>query len=504
MQTYLLQEMARAYGDLDRAKQVELLKEAFQSATSISDDHYRTQQETAVVRALNLADPAALLDMQYSPDPNVREVVLSLLVQQDMDKGRLLDATKRLSQWDTSLKFPYGEAEHLINKLTAQQSGERAAVFSAAVAAYRNREMQVAPENGMTELILGTYSVLPPVMVLDAIDLVLSKVADFQANHTDADSQISITMRGKNGQANFSNMYDLELFEFLPVLQKLDPAKAESLKRDHTNIAALSRKYPDGKGSVSPGGADMNMMFSSGPSTGAMPAAAAIAQQTQTADAILESANRDVSAAIAGAQTLPNTTRFAYGVSTPQCGVLEKIAGMEVGRKNYPAALAATKALANSAQDLPAMARAHYLLRAAAFSAQANDPQGAKQYLGKAMKAADDLYQTDAFGDTPNEAPKSLWPSTAAWRGTVIVAQRIDPGYAAQQAASLPDPEIEAVAEVSRATVMLNQEPGMIQLAVWQKGETVVEMFFDVPWWSAGSSAPTKGGGGIEKAQASR
>ncbi len=45
MQTYLLQEMARAYKDLDRAKQVELLKEAFQSAANISDDRYRTEQE---------------------------------------------------------------------------------------------------------------------------------------------------------------------------------------------------------------------------------------------------------------------------------------------------------------------------------------------------------------------------------------------------------------------------------------------------------------------------
>jgi hypothetical protein len=37
-------------------------------------------------------------------------------------------------------------------------------------------------------------------------------------------------------------------------------------------------------------------------------------------------------------------------------------------------------------------------------------------------------------------------------------------------------------------------------LAVWQKGEPVVEMFFDIPWWSAGSSTPAKGGDGLEKA----
>ena len=508
MQTYLLQEMARAYKDLDRAKQVGLLKEAFQSATNMSEGQYRTEQERRIVRALNEADPAALLDMQYSPDPKVREVVLQLLVQQDMDHGRLADAAKRLSQWDTSLAFPYGEAEHLINKLTAQQSGERQAVFSSAVAAYRNSggDSQSRFADGMQSLILGTYNSLPPAMVADAIDLVLDTAAKQQASDQEQHQQASITVGGKGGQANFSSMYDYDLFELLPVLDEVDPAKAGALRRDHATVAALNNKYPNGRSSLSPDSAGMNMMVGMGDAQSPPPAGPdpAFLQQRQMADTIAESAAKDVDAAIASAQTLSNTTRSDYDVMTLRCGALEKIAAMEVGRKNFPAAITATKALAIAAQDLPPLARAHYLVRAAAFSAQANDPQGAKQYLGKAMKAADDLYQTDAFADPANEAPKSMWPSTVAWKGTVIVAQHIDPGFAAQETASLPDPEIEAVAELARGAVMLNQEPGMIMLAVWQKGEPVVEMFFDIPWWSAGSSSPSKGGGGIEKAQAAQ
>jgi hypothetical protein len=507
MQTYLLQEMARAYRELDRAKQVALLKEAFQSATSISDDHYRTEQERNIVRALNNADPVALLDLQYSPDPKVREVVLQLLVQQDMDHGRLADAAKRLSQWDTSLAFPYGEAEHLIGKLGAQQSGERQAVFSSAVAAYRNNgdNSHTQFADGMQGMILGTYNLLPPAMVVDAIDLVLDAAAKQEASNQEQHLTPSITVGGKNGQAHFSSMYDYDLFELLPVLDKVDPAKAAALRRDHATVAALNARYPGGRSSLSPDSAGMNMTLSMGDSQSPPPGPdPAMVQQRQMAGTIAESAARDVDAAIANAQTLGNTTRSDYDVMTLRCSTLEKIAGMEVGRKNFSAAITATKALANAAQELPAMARAHYLVRAAAFSAQANDPQGAKQYLGKAVKAADDLYQTDAFADPANEAPKSLWPSTAAWKGSIIVAQRIDSGYAAQEAASLPDPEIEAAAEVARATVMLNQEPGMIGIAVWQKGEPVIEMFFDIPWWSGGSPAPSKGDGGIEKAQASR
>ena len=76
MQTYLLQEMARAYKDIDRPKQIALLKEAFQSAANMPDSQYRIGQERGS-STLNIADPAALQSMQYSPDPKVREVVMN-------------------------------------------------------------------------------------------------------------------------------------------------------------------------------------------------------------------------------------------------------------------------------------------------------------------------------------------------------------------------------------------------------------------------------------------
>ena len=508
MQTYLLQEMARAYRDIDRPKQIALLKEAFQSAANMPESQYRIEQERGIVRTLNDVAPSALQSMQYSSDPKVREVVMQLLVQQDMDHGRLTEAARRLSQWDTSLAYPYGEAEHLINKLTAQQSAERQAVFSSAVAAYRNggSDSQGEFSDAMPSLILGTYTVLPPPMVVDAVDLVLDKAAKQQASDQEQRRQSSITVGGKNGQASFTSMYDYELFELLPVLDKLDSAKAEALRRDHANIAALNKKYPNGVSSLNPDSAGTNMMFSMGDPQGSTPGGPdpAFLQQRQQSTTIADSAARDVDAAIASAQTLSNTTRSDYDVMTLRCGTLEKIAAMEVGRKNYAAANTAIRALANATQDLPALARAHYLVRAAAFAAQANDPQGAKQYLSKAMKAASDQYQLDAFGDPANEAPKSLWPSTAVWKGTLIVGEHVDPGFAMQETASLPDPEIEAVVNVAIASVMLKQEPGMTMLAVWQKGEPVVEMFFDIPWWSAGSSSPSKGSGDIEKAQAAR
>jgi hypothetical protein len=485
IQTYLLMQMAQAYQQLNRAKQVELLKEAFQSAANIAEGHYRTQQQTEIVRALNQADPEALASMQDSSDPKVRETVLQLLVKQDIDRGRLAAAEQRLSQWDPSLRFPYDYGKQVINRLSAQQAGERQSVFSAAIASYRNAEVAVGAEMSVTDFILGTYDDVPAPMAVDAVNLVLDKVAKWEQEKQE---HMAITTAGKGGSAQFSSLYDLELFELLPVLDKLDSAKADALRREHATVAALNKKYPNGKSSLSPDGQGFGITFASSDS-GAPPAGrdSELLQQRQTALNIAASSDKDVDGAIASAQALSNTAREEWDGVTPRCATLEKIARSALGRKDYTGALTAAKALAAAAQDLSPMGRAHYLMVAAAVSAEAHDPQTAKQYLARSMKAAHELYQADAFGDPPNQAPKCIWPSTAAWEGTLVIAQRVDPGYAAQEAGSLPDPEIEAVANVARAAVLLDQEPTMIWIARWGKDGPTFEMTFDVPWWSVSS-----------------
>jgi hypothetical protein len=485
-QTYLLMQMAEAYRPLDPTKQGELLKEAFQSAANMPEGRYRTQQQTDIVGALNLADPSALTSMQDSPDPKVREVVLQLLVKQDIDRGKLEAAAQRLSQWDPSLAFPYESAKQVINRLTAQQAGERQSVFASAIASYRNGEVEVSPEMEATDFILGTYEDVPAPMVVDAVDVVLNKVAKWEL---DKPEHVSISAGGKGGNAHFSSLYDLELFELLPVLDKLDRAKADALRRDHATVAALNNKYPNGKSSLSSDGKEPGMMFNIGGESDA-PAAPDpdFVQERLTAATIADSASKNVDAAITSAQGLPNTVRGNWDDMTVRCNTLEKIATAALGRKDFAGALTGAKALVAAAQDLPALARAHYLIEAAAISAEAHEPQTAKQYLARSMKAADELYQADAFGETPNEAPKCVWPSTAAWKGTLVVAQRIDPDYAAQEAGSLPDPEIEAIANVARATVLLGKEPTMTSIIRQVKIDTT-ELQFDIPWWSVGSSA---------------
>jgi len=480
MQVYLLTEIAMDYKGLDRAKRTELLNEALAAAVTMPEGNERSENERSIVFALTEADPAALPSLEHSTEPQVRELAQKLLVKQDVDQGRLMAAVQELSQWDTSAGFPYLTASKLILKLGAQQSGERQAVFASAIEAYRGADVHGRIFDTMSYVIEHCYEVLPPAMVAEAIDLVLNK-----ATKSLADRQLNITLGGKSGHATFDSVYDLQLFELLPVLDKVDPAKAEMLRREHAAVAALTNKYPNGRSSLSPDPDLANLMASTkGDPDSEADVEAEFGEQRRRADAIVEAGAKAPDSAIASAQTLSNTPRSEYEVTTLRCRALDAIATSAMQRKNATAANAALKALVAAAQDLPTMARAHYMVQAAALSAQMNDPQAAKQYLNKAMKAADEQYHNDAFGDPPNEASKYLWPSTAVWKGALVVAEHIDTGYAAEGVASLPDPEIEAVVNVARAGVMLDQEPGFSAVAVWHNGEPVVETVFDIPWWS--------------------
>jgi hypothetical protein len=316
-------------------------------------------------------------------------------------------------------------------------------------------------------------------MVLDAIDLVLEKVSKAEKDGAD---HLSVKVGGKNGEASFGSMYDFELFELLPVLDSLDPAKAQILRRDHDAAAALNKKYPKGSASLDAGGAT-SMMFSSGDSSSAPPDTGLFAQLRE-ADTIVSSAAKNLEAAVASAQSLNNTPTWEYALMTPRCKALDSIATEAAGRKDYAGANIAIKALVGNVQDLPPFLQAHYFARAAGLSGAMGDSQMAEQYIAKGMKVADAVYQKDAFADPPNDAPKAVWPSTAVWKTFVIISARLDSSTFLQQSASIPDPEIEAIANVAAAAILLGQEPGITMIEVSHNRESVMSMGFETPWWS--------------------
>lgn len=466
-QAYLLQEMAGAYASKNRPKQIALLKQALHAAGDIAETGSRYSEESQIITSLEEVDPKGLVSLENDASPRVRQQVREFLLKQDIEQGRMDVAVQRLCQWDTSLGYPYGQASVAIKKLSAEQSAERQAVFAAAMSVYRNSEGQVIPNAGFEDVVFASYNVLPPGMVLQGIDLLLSRAA----KSDEKTGPVTVQFGGNGGDLNLSAVYDYMLFRFLPMLQELDPGKAKALLRDHDNVAALIKKYPDGMTSVAPGGSNYQSYSASPGETHFTPPDPDAEREQQQLQEILRSAFTNFDDALAKAQTLKNTPSFEDAPSTPRSELLLNLANFAMHRGDESHAMAAVKALVSAAQDLPPMTQLNSLLSASTVAAHVDDSAAAKQYLNQAMRIADTLYKEDAFGDPPNLAEKALWPSAAAWKATLTIAAHVDPGFALEQCASLPDPEIAAVEQVTIATVLLGQQTETARFSVRREGE---------------------------------
>jgi hypothetical protein len=493
MRAKLLLQIGKAYAGIDRGRAATALREAFEATFGITDVEHKLERsnlQSEIVRQLGDVQPEAIYALRNSADPRARAFIESRLVQAAMDKGQVRKAALMLGQWDTNLQFPYSIGSPVIHDLPAEDSVDRQAIFSSAITCYE-RDEQSMPDR-IAEFIDATYAKLPPAMVVDGMERALAHVGKLNFN------TYRVTVSGPKGVASFTSMYDYLLFQLLPIFDQLDPAKADALRRDHDLVLQLNSRYPKGVQSLqshdtTSSRSDLTMVYSD-PEVADQLAQKARAQQTQTqqVDTIATESVEDFQRAMNVASLLPNSNPegLIRQDGTPRCEAYNAIAQRMLGRKDFQKAAEATKAMVSAAADLKADLRAQYLLSAILISGGMKDLTSAKQYIASGMKAADDLYQQDAFGDCPNAASKIDWPSTAVWRGLAVPSALISPGEALQLTRSLPDPEIEAAVQVAVASVLLGRHPSY-NGAVWKCKDRSESRSFDVPWWETPKTPPS-------------
>ena len=473
LQVELLVEMADAYQPIDRKQQVALLHRAFDTSANISEGATRRAQQFKIVQRLSAADPDAVLALRNAVDPRVRGVVERQLLRQNIRMGKLDDAVQQLTQWDQAWHFPYFESVGLIHKLKPDQSVERQAVFSAAIAAFRHEDAEsFYGVDTLDRLILGCYNDVPAAMVNDAIDTILERSKS-------KGESLQARVSSDRGTFTFGSIYAFDLFQLLLVLEKVNPAEAKALLRDNPDVAAQAQQYSrngastgtqDGESSLPVLVDRSTISVSPKGSTQIQNTNLRMAEQARLTDSVVATAAKDYKGALAAAQSLSNQRiGDESDLGTPRCDALLAIADSMMRSGNSSAAKEALRELVAATMDVPPIIQVNYLVNAAALSAQVGDSQTACQDLDLAMKAAAQLYQDDAFGDPANSAAKIYWPSTVAWKASSVVATRMDADYGIAQAATIPDPEIEAVVKMAVAAAIMGRPPGNSQITI-QRG----------------------------------
>jgi len=464
MRTFARLEIARGYEKLNPPKALATLRDAFQASQSIEDDSdpkasTKTWLQGQVLSRLVALDPAYCEQLVPQLAGYPHKLAINRLIMYHTRKKQFAQAIALLGQLGDE-EFPYVIGSNLVQALPPELAADKQNLFAQALASYTQHDHKSDP--GMDDFavfITRTWQGLPPDLVLQAIDEALK-----QARQSDAKMQI--TIGAEKGAASFSSVYDYNLFELMPVLRALDPARADRLLQENLDLQATAKQYPDGLKSLDPKNGMPDSITMRLPSnSGGVSSDDRYEEQLQPQiRQIIAQAEKDPKQALAAAMSLPdfhNTRALA----------LLRLAGATL--KTSPGY--AANALDELMKIIPSIQREivqfDMLAGAGDDYLKLGNTESAKKVVDQGVKLAEKLYATDTDANDPNQAFKAMWPSTSAWGRFIALATRISPQTALQAINSIPDPEIQALETIALADSLLGAPRGMEMVAVKTKSK---------------------------------
>ncbi len=476
MRTYGLMQIATAYPTTgsETKKTRELLRDAFTSSLEIHDDNDTKQElQTEIFHALLPLSQEDVEELLSQAEPKVRKVTSEQMIRLYTDKKQFekaIDLVNQVTSWD---EFPYSSASGLIDALPADMIAEKQGLLVQAVNSYKNHTHKGMNfgEGTLSGMIVKNYGAMNPKLVLQAIDEILS-----QAKASDENSHNNnISLGGNGGSVSFTSQYEYELFSLMPVLERLDESRANSLLQENQALQAKLQQFPQGTQSINPPAppqpADVpakekgttettqtkkqqrvqTAVFSGDAATAAkMQAVLDASNRTQK---IVDEAETDPGQALAHATTLP-VSLDGMMMTSPRGNALTSIA--KAAAKNNPAiAKQALADLRKIVPDMPLNTQAQSLQSAITTYIVMGDNDAAASAISEGIKVAEKLLEKDLNPDDPNQALKAWWPSANAYRSFVEAQTKIGRQQTLALLKEIKDQDIRTIESITYARTML-------------------------------------------------
>jgi hypothetical protein len=475
MHAFVLWQVANAYTTLDPTKRDALLQEAFGATQSIeikSDGHEDCRpsetvacgvkgwlQQSILSKILNQSASEAELLLPRA-EPEVRRDITANLVQYYVSRKNFDRALTLLTSIAEEEDYPYHAATELMLALPEDRAADRTTIFSQALRNFeQNGSSGFMGTDDIGTLIERTWQRLPPGMVLEAIDKVLSEAKSDKAE------PLHMSMTSSKGSIALDSAYELRLFQLLPVLEELDKSRADALLRDNTQMQDELKRFPNGMQSLNPphdassGNKEDNRvstMVSLGndDNNSAQASQMAARQEVESAiqrreTAVVGEAEKDPKQALADALTLPLTS----DKGSPRANALISIARAASHKDAMVARSALDEVVKLEDQLTPTQARA--LDAVPQLYLDLGDEEGAKKALKGVLGIAEKMYARDKDPDDPNVAFKGVWPSTNLWRKCVTTGGKISANLPPEIMAAISDADIATFEKVAYASSLL-------------------------------------------------
>ncbi len=270
----------------------------------------------------------------------------------------------------------------------------------------------------------------------------------------------------------------------MPILQELDPSKAEQLLAEHDKARLTLDQYPKGMESLDPnyyGDKPPDYKIMPGvmdvrPAIDDDPAKNSEYQSKFQIDAqidaqlrkLTEEINTDPEGAYQDALNLP--LRRAFDTFTPPRAVGLRRVAFGLIKKNPTLAKNAMNEARRVAQDADPARQALFLAEVPDFYLKLGDEDGARAAVKDQVKVAEKLYVIDSDTADPNLVFKGAWPSVNGWRNAIQEATKVSPAFAEELIAQISDPEIAGLQQVMYANALLGVEKSNVTALEWHKG----------------------------------
>ncbi|MCU1284885.1 MAG: hypothetical protein JWO13_1235 [Acidobacteriales bacterium] len=448
-------QVAQGYGKAgQRKKESELLEQCFRTTLLIQDDsEQRSRTQMNIASLMSTYDQSGLDSFVGVAEPSVRGMVERMKLDKDVMAKRFDEALVRINNLLHLPQFPFNMAVKLMLALPPEREQDRRAIFLAASENYRGAAHDAPRIEDFATMIVRYWKHFPPELVIDAIGDVLKR----DKKQSEGKIPMSLTIATKAGEANFSSGYQYRLFQFLPILQEIDPGKAKSLLSENPAVESSLKRFRSGMGSLAPSMNDSGDIDDRFTMTYNM--------RPENDPKILEDARqqREIAEIAAIAEKYPKEAMKRAAEmkhdQDPHEGYAKTDAFLNIAYALWRTEPdTATVALIQSltlSKEFPPLARCNYLFRAAGLFVQMKDTASASKVLEEAAALAQKMYEIDTDSDKPNLAFKIDWPSAAAWRGVAVLRSKVSLPEASEMVSKLPDEEIRASAEVTLANSLL-------------------------------------------------
>jgi hypothetical protein len=450
MQAAVLFALGRTYSQFDQKKSVDLLTRAYEVASRLPNsgpDVFALRLE--IIRAV-VAKAPNVVERSLPGEAVLRDFALQGIVQDYVAKKKLATAVQRYENIESDPQV-YTTARELLDAIPRSNQELTNRVFFHAFREYsaqQHDQITAGKPEDLGSLLVRYYDRPPAQVVLDAVDELLRQAKPENAPEHSQMRTSTIAAKTKDSTLTFSSFYEFRLFQLLPILEALDPDRAERLLADAQSTRALLARYPDGQRSIDPSflGQSSTTNYSIVSLNSSASTVISQLESERGADAIIRQADTSPELALPRAEAAPLDVRIP---------ALLGIARMYLKRQPSTSTEALAAVLA-SVKDDSTGRQWRAANEAADLYLQMNDNDSAARACSKASKVILTLYKQDSDPDNPNQAMKLFWPSVHAWRDVLDTSSKISTATTFEVLKEIPDREVQVLEEVMVASAWVD------------------------------------------------